>query len=118
MDHDLKSDIRIEGNTAEVESKKLKELRDLLQLDVNEAFSDNDCLRFLKARCYDPQKSADMIVARWEWWNTPLLPEINGRKLTPRNILLCGDIITFPKQEYVDKYLPHVRKISFMSIQK
>mmetsp|Transcript_39691 Transcript_39691/g.40453 ORF Transcript_39691/g.40453 Transcript_39691/m.40453 type:complete len:337 (-) Transcript_39691:320-1330(-) len=93
------------------DAQLVKEFRNILSNDINSALTDNDCLRFLRARPGQITKSKQMVEAWWKWRNTPLKHKCgDGHVITPENILTCGfvetDEINLMPAE-VERFFPH-----------
>mmetsp|Transcript_13561 Transcript_13561/g.20355 ORF Transcript_13561/g.20355 Transcript_13561/m.20355 type:complete len:298 (+) Transcript_13561:61-954(+) len=86
-----------------VDIKLIHTFRSNIKTDVNQALSDNDCMRFIIARKMDTNKAAVMASEWWEWYNTPL-NAYNGA--TPANIFTMERFLD-PHEELVGDLCPH-----------
>jgi len=87
---------------AKIETETIQEFKKNLTEDLAQAVSDEQCVRFLRARNLNMQDSVRMITNWWTWWNSPLL----GTDSTlPKNIL--RDAIEDPKEDLYTQICPH-----------
>lgn len=86
----------------------LEEFRRRLPLEVNNAVSNSDCVRFLKARSQKIPAAIDMINKWWIWWNAPLIV-LGGQTIKPSNILSLRD---YEKQSIVNECFPFSNSVS------
>lgn len=74
-------------------------LRNAISPELSAQLTDNDCLRFLRARSNNVSKAADMITKWGVWWETKL----PGTDALPREVTLKPDE---QEQVYID-LMPH-----------
>lgn len=64
----------------------IAELRETVDKKVSDLLTDNDCMRFVRARKTNIKKAAEMATAWAEWWQTPFDIE-DMSHMSPSNIL-------------------------------
>ena len=97
-------------NIKDEEIEIIEKLRLRLDSSANDALTNHDCVRFLRARNRNLDKAEAMIKAWWSWWKKPTV--LLG--LSPSNILLLGIEIEYPKEEHLQTCFP----MSFMGEDK
>lgn len=85
---------------ATTEKETLQKFQELIPESLRETLSENDCLRFLRARKFDLEKAIELAEKWYEWYYSPL-PGSDG--ITPANILDKPD----PKEHIFKRLTPH-----------
>lgn len=71
---------------ADAHEKLLSDFKALLPAELDEYLSDDDCLRFLRARKKNAEKAAEMAIEWWSWFNKAVPAHSRGN-VTPKDIL-------------------------------
>jgi hypothetical protein len=85
----------------------LEQFQKQIQTSLRETLTENDCLRFLRARKWEVDKAVELAEKWYEWYYSPI-PGGNGA--TPANILDKPD----PKEHIFKRLTPH----SMMGVDK
>ena len=75
-------------------------LREAVGAEVSALLTDNDCMRFVRARKNDITKAAAMASDWAVWWQTPFADE-ELKDITPSNILKIQEVDP-TEQIYID----------------
>lgn len=86
----------------QVEADLIPQLKSRLSDDLAAIVSDDQCIRFLRARNLDLEKSSAMLTAWWKWWNSPLPGTTDT---LPKNVL--PDSVEDPKEDVYTRICPH-----------
>jgi hypothetical protein len=85
-------------------------LREVVGAEVSALLSDNDCMRFVRARKNDITKAASMATDWAAWWETEFTDE-ELKGVTPSNILRVQEVDPM-EQIYTDLVSQIIKEIA------
>lgn len=89
---------------SEQEMAQVVALRDALGTEMSAMLTDNDCMRFVRARKNDISKAANMASNWATWWKTPFADE-SLKHMSPSNILHLQEVD--PDEDIYTELCPH-----------
>lgn len=96
--------VGIPASNANINLRKVDELRHSLEEEINNFYSDLDCYRFLSKHNYNITKTKDMLIKHYHWYTSPVRTwKIQNPDLSPRDM---GKVPIDSKQSEYDRVFP------------